>query len=256
MGVKVGVCGGWCCRLSEDPLRAKCQVTLISPRFGLGLRICCRHRRRLILDIRLGPRAGLLALQSLHKVAPADHGLAGVEPDTRGNAHQHGAQIFNHIYLKDGTCLGCARRSCGRAGYGEGFADVAMPLDHPLVEIIILIEQAAEQTQSGQYEEAREESDAQHEPLQLVRPFPIGLHHGANAKERDETRQQEECSDREVYAEWQYQKRAQRVGIQLTHKAHAGEYVAWKREEESESNVIEVAERQREGSLKREYDIT
>lgn len=235
-GQSAVLCGlGWCCRQAggqagaAGSLRTKCQVTFISP--GLGFGLCCRHRRRLILDIRLGPRARLLALQSLDKVAPADHGLAGVEPHARGDAHQHGAQIFHHIYLKDGPRLGCARRPGSRAGYGEGFADVAMPLNHPLVEVVILVEQAAEQAQSGQYEQAREETDAQHETFQFVRSFAIGFHHGANAEERDEAGEQEECADREINAERQDQEAAQRVSVQLAHKAHAGEYVACKRTE-------------------------
>lgn len=185
----------------SSSLRAKRQVTLISPRLGL----CRGHRRRLILDIRLGPRAWLLALQSLHKVAPADHGLAGVQPDTGRDPHQHGAQVFHHVYLEDGPCLGRTRRPCSRAGYGEGLADVAMPLNHPLVEVVILVEQTTEQPQCGQYEEPREEANAQHKALQLVRPLAICLHHGANAEQGDEAREQEECPDRQIYAKWQYQ---------------------------------------------------
>lgn len=190
----------WGRRCFSLSLRAKRQVTLISPRLGLGR----SHRRRLILDIRLGPRAWLLALQSLHKVAPADHGLAGVQPDTGRHPHQHGAQILHHVDLEDGTCLRCTWRPGSRAGYGEGFTDVAMPLNHPLVEVVILVEQTPQQTQCGQYKEAREETNTQHEALQFVRSLAIRLHHGANAEQRDEACEQEECADRQIYAEWQY----------------------------------------------------
>lgn len=59
-----------------------------------------------------------------------------------------------------------------------------MPLYHPFIEIIVLIEKTTEKTERRQYEKTGEEADTHHETLQFIRTFAICLHNGTYAKER------------------------------------------------------------------------
>lgn len=110
-----------------------------------------------------------------------------------------------------------------------------MPLYHPFIEIVVFVEQAAQIAQSGQYEEARKEADAHHEALQFIGPFAICFHYSAYAKQRNETGQQKEGSNWQIYAKRYDEKHAQRVGVQLANKAHARQNVTWNNKNERKS---------------------
>lgn len=78
-----------------------------------------------------------------------------------------------------------------RARYREYRANVLIPLQHPCVEIVVLVEEARQITNGGQYEEATEETDANHQALQFVGAFAIDFHDCANAEQWYEAGHQE-----------------------------------------------------------------
>lgn len=100
-----------------------------------------------------------------------------------------------------------------------------MPLHHPFVQVVVLIKQAAQQANSGQYKEATEEANLHHEPLQFVRSIAVVLHHGADAKQRDEAGHKEEGTDAQVDAQGQQQEHSQRMAVQLTDETNAAQHV-------------------------------
>lgn len=170
-------------------------------------------------------RATAASLQPFDKQPPTDHRLAGVQPHAARHADQHRAHILQHEHLKVRPSLGAARPPI-RARYREHFAHVPIPLHHPVVEVVVLVEQAAEKADGGQHEQRTEETDTHHQALQLVGAFAVDFHHRANAEQRHEAGQQKEGADAEVDAERQQQEHAQRVRVEVADEADAGEDVA------------------------------
>lgn len=88
-----------------------------------------------------------------------------------------------------------------RARYWKHSAHVTIPLYHPIVKVVVLVEEAAKVTDSWQYEECTEETDAKHKTFQLVGTFTVDFHDSTNTEERNKASQQEQCSNREINAE-------------------------------------------------------
>lgn len=108
------------------------------------------------------------------------------------------------------------------AWYRKYDAHILDPLQHPCVEVVILVEQASEQSDGGQNEEAAEEADPYHQPFQFISSLAVDFHHRPNAKQRYEAGHQEYGANREIDAERQQQKHAERMRVQLTDKAYSG----------------------------------
>lgn len=100
-----------------------------------------------------------------------------------------------------------------RAWYGKYYAHVLIPLQHPCIEIVIFVEQAAQKSDCRQNEEAAEKSDAYHEPFELIGALAVTLHHGPNVKQRCKTGHQKYCTEHEINAKRQQQKYTQRIRI-------------------------------------------
>lgn len=87
----------------------------------------------------------ILTLYTFGKLPPADDRLTRPQPDAGCDAHQHGTHIFHHVYMEYGLLIVGINTIAGMMShhwtwYGKGFAHISIPLYHPIIEIVILIE--------------------------------------------------------------------------------------------------------------------
>lgn len=99
-----------------------------------------------LLNIRLSSRPAVCALQSFDEHSPTDDRLAGVQPDAGRDAHKHRTNVFEHKYMEQRSRFGGIWLNV-RTRNREYFAHVAVPLNHPVVKIVIFVVQTAEESQ-------------------------------------------------------------------------------------------------------------
>lgn len=80
------------------------------------------------------------ALQAFDKLAPTHHRFTRIQPNRRCYTDQHGAHILDHEYDKYWTRLVLMVSAIEWARYGENYAHILIPLQHPCIEIVILVE--------------------------------------------------------------------------------------------------------------------
>lgn len=146
---------------------ATCAYQIDCARFGIGSG-CAAIPKHYSISKRTQIRAiahpvGVAgALQTFNESTPTDHRLSGIQPHGRCNANQHWAYIFYHKYDEHWTRFIAMVSTVEWARNGETDTHILIPLQHPCVEVVIFIKQAAQETDGWQNEQAAEESNANH----------------------------------------------------------------------------------------------
>ena len=159
------------------------------------------------------PRA---AAAAAGEAPPRLHSLAGPNPNARRDAHHKAHEVLEHEH----PVLGLGARLAGvRAGARAGERSL------PALVIVLFVQVAGHHDAGWHSVEQREDADADHELLQLVRLGAALLDDAANAEERHEARQEEERAHQQVEHHRAQHEAAQRVQVLVPHVADAGHRV-------------------------------
>ena len=146
-------------------------------------------------------------LNMMKKLPPASESFARPDPEAARDAHNHGHQVLDHEHFEVRFPTKIARPIAHRARYGveslgsRSRAHFHIPCEHPVVEVGLFVEKAGDNDKGGHCVKNREDTDANHQLLELVGLRAVVLHDRANAEQRDETRQQKHGAEDKIDAE-------------------------------------------------------
>lgn len=155
------------------------------------------------------------------KTPPGLESFASPNPEAGGDAYNHGHEVLDD---EDGE-VRAHRGKVGGASDGIALAGLQKPGFLPGVSEGLLVEVAGQHNGSRHRVQDTEDSNSDHELLQLLCLSAIVLHDGPNAEEGDKASQQEGGAYEEVDKEWGQHKTTQGIHAVDAHVADATEHI-------------------------------
>lgn len=137
--------------------------------------------------------------KALVEPPPRLKGLSRPDPETRGDSHYHGHQVFDHEH---GEVWGHGGKVVSWALDGKALTGLHVPGSLPLLPEGLLIEVTGDYYSGWHCVEDTEHTNSNHELLQLLCLGTIMLHDSADAEQRDKSSQEERRADKQVDEKW------------------------------------------------------